>query len=109
MAKRRRLFGPTAATTTATTVFTNTTGQDTRIESVNIAQPAAGLAKTVILSIGTDAAGTRFFQYPVSAGNQDIIVYPNIVVTGTEIVQLSCSADTGVAIVTASGSSELTA
>lgn len=107
MAKRRRLFGPTAASTTAATVFTNTTSQDTKLESMIIAQPTAGLAKVVRLSLGTDAAGTRVIQYPIPAGDGTYILYPNLVVTGTEILQLSVSADTGVAIVTGSGSSEL--
>lgn len=107
MAKRRRLFGPTAASTTAATVFTNTTGQDTKLESLIVSQPSAGLAKDIILSIGTDAAGTRVIRYPIPAGAGTYILYPNVVITGTEIVQLSASADTGVAIVTGSGSSEL--
>lgn len=100
------MFGPTAVTTSAVTVFTNVTGKAARLESLVIAQPAAGLAKTIILSVGTDAAGTRSIQYPIAAGAGTTILYPNITITGTTILQISCSADTGVAIATGSGSED---
>lgn len=106
MAKRIALFGPTAITTSAVTVFTNVTGKAARLESFTIAQPAAGLAKTVRLSVGTDGAGTRVFEYPVPAGVGTYIFYPNIVVTGTTVMQISSTADTGVAIASGSGSED---
>jgi hypothetical protein len=74
---------------------------------ISIAQPAAGLAKTVILSIGADVAGTRFFQYPIPAGAGTTIIPVNHTLTGAEIIQLSVSADTGVAICAGSGFTEI--
>jgi hypothetical protein len=106
MAKRIRLFGPVAISTTATTVYTNVTGKSARLESFIVAQPAAGLAKTVRVSVGTDAAGTRSIEYPIAAGAGTTVLYPNIVLTGTEVLQLSTTADTGVAIGTGNGSED---
>lgn len=106
MAKRIALFGPTAITTSAVTVFTNVTGKAARLESLIISQPAAGLAKTVRLSVGTDAAGTRTIEYPIAAGAGTTILYPNITITGTTVLQISSTADTGVAIATGSGSED---
>lgn len=99
----RRVFGPSAASTTAATVYTNTTGQTTKITELIITQPGTGLVKNVILSIGTDATGTRAIIFPVPAGAGTWILNPGIVLTGTEIIQLSASTDTGVANVTANG------
>ena len=107
MAKRIRLFGPQLIDTTAETVFTNVTGTAARLESLTIAQPAAGLAKTVRLAIGLDSTlANRWFEYPVPAGAGTFIFYPNVVLTGTDVLQLVSSADDDVAVATGSGSVE---
>lgn len=107
MAKSIRLFAPTAVTTSAVTLFTNTAGTITKMESLTISQPAAGLAKTIRVSVGALVAGTSWFEYPVPAGAGTYIFYPGVKYTGTEICQVICSADTGVAIVSAHGSSDI--
>jgi hypothetical protein len=104
MAKRIRLFGPTAITTSPVTVFTNVTGTSARLESFIVSQPSTGLVKTVRLSIGADAAGTRTLEYSIAAGVSTTILYPNMVLTGVETLQISATADTGIAIATGSGS-----
>lgn len=106
MAKRIRLFGPSQISTTPATVFTNVTGKAARLESLIISQPAAGLAKTVRLSIGADAAPTRSIEYPIAAGAGTTVLFPNLVLTGTEVLQLSSTADTLIAIASGSGTEE---
>lgn len=106
MAFRRRLFFGTADLT-AETVFTNTAGQATKLESVTMAQPSSGLATTVRLTIGADAATTRVIEYPIPAGAGTYIIYPGIILTGTETIQLSSTVTDDVVVCTGNGSSEV--
>lgn len=108
MALRRRLAFATADTT-AETVFTNTTGQLTKIESVTIAQGSAAGATVIRVAVGTDGATTRVIEYSVPAGTGTYILYPNVVLSGTEVIQLSSTVTDDVAVVTINGSSELVA
>jgi hypothetical protein len=85
MAFRKRLFGPAVLVTGPTTLFTGQAGQSTTLTVISIAQPAAGTAKTVTLSIGADAAGTRFFQFPIAAGVGTTIINVNHVLTGARV------------------------
>ncbi len=103
----RRLFFNTAATSPAT-VFTNTAGQTTTLESITVANPSTGTATTVRLSIGADAAGTRVLQYLIPPGVYTQTFYPNEKVTGTETFQLSSTDSNNVVVVTGSGYSEVT-
>jgi hypothetical protein len=66
--------------------------------------PAGAAATTVRLSLGTDATGTRIYDYPLPAGPQTQTVYPNLNITGTTILQLSTTGTTGIAVCTGSGS-----
>lgn len=108
MALRRRLFFGTASTTPAT-AFTNTTGQLTKLESMTMANPVAAAATNIRLSIGADGATTRVIVYPMPAGPLTVIVYPNIVLSGTETFQLSSDTTNNVCVCTGNGSSELVA
>jgi hypothetical protein len=103
MAKRISFFGPTAASTTAATVFTNLVNTVARLESFTIATPAGALATHVRLSMGTDGTTTRTLEQAVPAGPQQIILYPGWNVTGTTILQLSTTGVTGVPICVGSG------
>lgn len=102
----KRLFGPTTIPTAAATAFTSSAGQTSKITELIISQPAAGLAKTVRVSVGADAAGTRSVEYPIPAGAGTYILNPGLTVTGTEIVQISSTADNNVAVITANGMTE---
>jgi hypothetical protein len=105
--KKRLFFTPADAT--AETVFTNTAGQITTLESMTMAKPSASVAADIRLSIGTDAAGTRVIEYPLPAGTQFAVIYPGIVLSGTETLQLSAVGSDDVVICTGSGSVELVA
>jgi hypothetical protein len=105
---RKRLFF-TPADTTPETVYTNSTGQVTKLESLTMAQPATAGATTIRLSIGADGATTRVIEYPVPAGAGTYIVYPNIVLTGTETLQLSSVTTDDVTICTGNGTTDLVA
>lgn len=102
----RRLFLNTASTTPAT-VFTNTAGQTTTLESVTVANPSTGSGTTVRLSIGADATGTRVLQYPIPAGVYTQTFYPNQKITSTETFQLSSTDTNNVVVVTGDGFSEV--
>lgn len=106
MAFRRRLFF-TPADATPETVFTNTASQATKLESVTMAQGSSGLATVIRLSIGADGAATRVIEYSVPAGAGTYIIYPNIVLTGTETIQLSSTVTDDVCVVTGNGSSDI--
>jgi hypothetical protein len=102
----RRLFFATADAT-AETVFTNTTSQQTTLESLTMAQGSTGLATEIRLSIGADGATTRVIQYPIPAGTGFYVVYPNVKLTGTETFQLSSNAADDVVVCTGNGYSEV--
>src|SRR5690349_22293351 len=99
----KRLFGPSTIPTTPATNYTNVAGQTTKITELIISQPAAGAVKTVRVSVGADAAGTRSIEYPVPAGAGTWILNPGLTLSGTETIQVSSTADNNVAIVTANG------
>lgn len=105
---RKRLFF-TPADTTAETVFTNVSGQVTRLESMTMAQPSTAAATVIRLSIGVDGATTRVIEYPLDAGARTVVVYPNIILTGTETLQLSSTGTDDVVVCTGSGTSDLVA
>lgn len=106
MALSRRLFF-TTADATAETVFTNTAGQQTTLESLTMAQGSTGVATEIRLSIGADAAGTRVMTFPIPAGSGFYVVYPNLKLTGTETFQLSSNAADDVVVCTGNGYSEV--
>lgn len=108
MALRKRLFFNTADTTPET-VYTNVSGQVTKLETLTMANPVGGIATNILLSIGADGATTRVIVYPLDAGPITRVVNPNLVITGTEIVQLSSTASDDVAVITGNGTVELVA
>lgn len=108
MALNKRLAFFTADAT-AETVFTNVSGTVTRVTSITIAQPSTGAATTIRLSIGADAATTRWFEYPVPAGAGFYTFYPGVVLSGTETIQASSVSADDVAVVTINGQQDLVA
>ncbi len=65
----KRLYGPSAAPTTTTTLYTVPSTTKTIVRHIHLSNPTAG-ALTVTLSIGADAAGTRIFDaYSIAAGS----------------------------------------
>lgn len=93
---------------TAETVYTNVTGVTTKVTSVTLAQPAAGVATTIRLTIGVDGATTRWFEYPVPAGAGTYIFYPMLVLSGTETIQASSVSADDVVVCTISGVQDAT-
>lgn len=102
---RRRLFA-TPADTTAETVFTNTAGEKTTLETITLSKPAGSLATDIRLTIGADGAATRFFEYPLPQGTFSITLPLNWVLSGTEILQLSSTSSDDVVLCTGNGYSE---
>ncbi len=94
---------------TAETVYTNVSGTVTKITSVTLAQPSSGAATTIRLTIGADAAGTRWFEYPVPAGAGTYIFYPQVVLSGTETIQASSVSADDVVVCTINGVQDLVA
>lgn len=105
MLRKRLAFTP--ADSTAETVYTNTNGFTTVVDTITIAQPSTALATVIRISIGADAAATRIFEYSVPAGTQFLTFYPGFVLTGTEILQLSSVSTDDVAVVTINGTQYL--
>lgn len=105
--KKRLFFTP--ADTTAETVFTNVAGQVTTVESMTMSKPAGSVATDIRLSIGADGATTRAIEYPLPAGAGTWVVYPGLVLTGTETLQLSSTVSDDIVICTGNGNSEVVA
>lgn len=105
MLRKRLAFA--LADATPETVYTNTAGFTTVVDSITIAQPSTGLATIIRISIGVDTAATRVFEYPVPAGTGFLTFYPGFVLTGTEVLQLSSVSADDVCVVTINGTQYL--
>ncbi len=97
------LWGPVTADTTAETVFTNSPGTVTVLESMTLANPVGGAATTVVLSLRTDGAATRVIEYPVPAGAGSYVAYPMLRITDDNILQLSSTVTDDVVVTTGNG------
>jgi hypothetical protein len=89
------LTGPAALATTATTVFTNVSGDEVLVRHARFSN-TAGASATVNLSVGTDATGTRIVPGKLVAANDSLDVFfnPGIPLTGTQTLQAFASAVT---------------
>jgi hypothetical protein len=94
----KRLVGPKQLANSATTEYTVPSATTTVIRMIHLSNPTAA-DKTVTISIGADAAGTRILDaYTVPAGT--VFGYPcNFTMATTEILQMSASAATSVVAV----------
>lgn len=92
----KRLVGPKQLESSTTTQYTVPALTITVIRMIHLSNPTASDV-TVTMSIGADAAGTRFFSaYVIPAGS--VFGYPcNIVMTAAEI--LAANAGTATALV----------
>lgn len=98
----RRIAGQVVTTANATFGVAIPAGQVARLKEVKITQPAAGLAKTVTLAIGTTATAANIIgQYVLIGGVQNVLEFPNIPMAAGEQLNVICSADTAVAIIEA--------
>lgn len=85
-----RLSGPALLSNVAATIYTSPSATVTAIRDIELDNNSA-LPVTVTISIGADAAGTRWFAaYPVGA-NSHAQWTGNMVLAATEIVQAYCS------------------
>lgn len=91
----KRLAGPAAAATTATTVYTVPATTKTIIRHVHVSNPSGG-ALTITMSIGASATGTRIFDGYSIPANSVLDHFCYYVMETTEILQFLAS---GTAIV----------
>lgn len=89
----KRLYGPAAQATSATTRYT-VPGSTTTIIRHWIATNTATTAGTITVSIGTDAAGTRIWDaIPVPA--KSVVEFQGfLVMAAAEVLQVTASATT---------------
>ena len=87
-------------------MFTKTSGQVTRVESVTLAQPSGSASTVVRLAIGTDGATTRVFEYEMPSGAQFRVFHPGFTLTSTETIQASSVTTDDVVVCTINGYSE---
>lgn len=93
MSVNKRLGSGTLAATD-TVVFTNVTGTVTRIVSITLSQPTGAATATVSIAVGgtsLTAANVRLLQTLTTGSAQSFVLYPNIVLAGTDTLNMSCS------------------
>jgi hypothetical protein len=97
----KRLFGPGTLTASPVTKYTAPSGGSAQIRRMR-ASSTNGSARTVTISIGTDATGTRIYNsYPVSATlGADIFGPFNL--AADEILQAFCDSS-GLVVLEADG------
>jgi hypothetical protein len=83
---KKRIYGPALLPITVdTALFTAT--YPTEISQIWASNPS-GSTRTLTLSIGNDAAGTRFLSaYSIAAGFQGPIAYPGIMLMPGEVLR----------------------
>lgn len=94
----KRLAGPLQLASSATTIYTVPGATTAVIRMIHLSNPTA-TDKTVTISIGADAAGTRIFDaFTIPA--LSVFGYPcNFVMDAAEVLQAFCSSATSVVIV----------
>lgn len=93
MSLNTRLASGTLAATDAA-IFTNTTGQVTRINTITLSQPTGAATATVSIALnGTSltAANVRLLQTLTTGSAQTYILAPALVLTGTDTLNASCT------------------
>lgn len=92
----KRLVGPKQLASSATTEYTVPGSTTTVIRMIHLSNPGT-VDRTVTISIGADAAGTRIFDaFTIPAGS--VFSFPcNFVMAAAEVLQCSASAATAVA------------
>lgn len=97
-------------TTSNVAIFTNVTGQVTKIASITIQQPTTAGSKIVQIGIGTTGTPANVvLSYTIAAGQQKIVDFPNLVLSGTETLDVVSSAGTTEAVITVNGVKDLVA
>ncbi len=87
----RRLAGPVALTTTATTRYTTPAATTAHVTCIQVTN-TTGAPIAFTLSIGVDAAGTRLFG-AVLVGANDVLSWTGLhVLAATEILQAYAAA-----------------
>lgn len=89
----RRIYGPAQVATGPTTIYTAPTGIRAVLKTIHVSNPS-GSPVTLTVTIGADAAGTRFIgSYNVPAaspGSESVkVFYPGMPVEPAEIVTVS--------------------
>lgn len=93
----KRLVGPKQLANSATTEYTAPGGTTTTVRLIHFSNPTVA-DKTVTVSIGADAAGTRLFDAFTIPANS-VFGYPcHFTLAATEILQMSASAATSVVV-----------
>ncbi len=93
----KRLVGPKQLANSATTEYTAPGGTTTTVRLIHFSNPGS-TDRTVTVSIGADAAGTRIFDaFNIPAGT--VFGYPcHITLAAAEILQMSANAATAVVV-----------
>jgi len=82
----KRLSGPTQLTTSAVTQYTTPAATTTTVRGIHVANTTA-VAATFTLSIGNDAAGTRFFSALSIGANGTLDWSGFLILAATETLQ----------------------
>ncbi len=98
MAVKKRLAGPAQLGAAAATLYTCPSGKGATIRQILLTNPSGGTDRTVTLSVGTDAAGTRSIAAArtITANGVAVQIYGPIELAASEIIQGSASAATEV-------------
>lgn len=91
----KRLCGPATLGTSAATLYTVPAATTTVVKSVTLSN-ATGSARTVNLSVGADAAGTRWLAAVGVPANGTNCIDTFLPLTTGEVLQGSCDAGSAV-------------
>jgi len=94
----KRLYGPAQLTASAATLYTVPASTTTILRYIRIANTTA-TDRAVTLSIGTDAAATRFFAGMTVPANGSLDWSGSIPMTAAEIIQGLAAAATALTVI----------
>ena len=100
----KRLYGPAQVATGPTTVYTVPALTKTIIRHIHVNNPSASIV-TLTISIGADAAGTRFYDvYSIPAKSAGVIdsvreIFTYLIMDAAEILTLSAGTNNILVIV----------
>lgn len=90
----KRAVGPIQLAAAAATLYTAPAGTQVRIAAIWLQTPTA--ARTVTMSVGADAAATRFLDAYALTANVPATLYPGQILNAGEVIQGFASAATSV-------------
>jgi hypothetical protein len=95
----KRLYGPAQLGNSTATRYTVPANRRTVVRKIEFVNPEGGSSRTITVSIGADAAGTRLADAQTIAPGERVILYGPYTLEAAEIIAAHASAASAIVCV----------